>query len=130
MNLAPTVDCHDPEFDPIRYGYALELATDDLRRTATSLAARYIGAGLAHALSWPLLLEIEEQAFSDLAFQSRNDPAIVDALPRIGPVTLPGVDFSGLIDWSRTDPSLPIVYRCVRDLLMVALTSEHDKESA
>jgi len=94
MNLAPTVDCHDP----IRYEYALELATEDLRRIATSLAVRYISASLTHDLSWPLLLEIEEQAFSDLAFQSRNDPAIVDALPRIGPATLPGVDFSGLID--------------------------------
>ncbi|AWV05588.1 hypothetical protein DM992_40770 (plasmid) [Burkholderia sp. JP2-270] len=130
MNHAPTVDCHDPEFDPIRYGYALELATEDLRRTATSLAARYISAGLAHALSWPLLLEIEEQAFSDLAFQSRNDPAIVDALPRIGPATMAGVDFSGLIDWSQSDPSLPIVYRCVRELLMVVPTSSRSEEAA
>ncbi|HDR9512081.1 hypothetical protein C5615_37735 [Burkholderia cepacia] len=130
MNLAPTVDYHDPEFDPIRYGHALELATEDLRRTATSLAARYISAGLAHALSWPLLLEIEEQAFSDLAFQSRNDPAIVDALPRIGPATLPGVDFSGLIDWSQSEPSLPIVYQCVRELLMGAPTLERSEKAA
>ncbi|WP_420482659.1 DUF2471 family protein [Burkholderia cepacia] len=130
MNHAPTVDCHDPEFDPIRYGYALELATEDLRRTATSLAARYISTGLAHALSWPLLLEIEEQAFSDLAFQSRNDPAIVDALSRIGPATMPGVNFSGVIDWSQSDPSLPIVYRCIRELLMVARTSKRSEEAA
>ncbi|WP_321882679.1 DUF2471 family protein [Burkholderia cepacia] len=130
MNLAPTVDCHDPEFDPIRYGYALELATEDLRRTATSLAARYISAGLAHALSWPLLLEIEEQAFSDLAFQSRNDPSIVDTIPRIGPATMPGVDFSGLIDWSQSDPSLPIVYQCVRELLMGAPTIERSEDAA
>ncbi|KVS70087.1 DUF2471 family protein [Burkholderia cepacia] len=130
MNLAPTVDCLDPEFDPIRYGYALELAKEDLRRIATSLAARYISAGHAHALSWPLLLEIEEQAFSDLAFQSRNDPTIVDALPRIGPATLPGVNFSGLIDWSQSDPSLPIVYLCVRELLMGALTFERSEKAA
>ncbi|MGS0897248.1 DUF2471 family protein [Burkholderia stagnalis] len=130
MNHAPTVDCHDPEFDPIRYEFALELATEDLRRTATSLAARYISAGLAHALGWPLLLEIEEQAFSDLAFQSRNDPAIVDALPRIGPATLPGVDFRGLIDWSQSDPSLPIVYQCVRELLMGAPTFERSEDAA
>lgn len=130
MNLAPTVACHDPEYDPIRYGYALELATEDLRRIATSLAARYISAGLTRDLSWPLLLKIEEQAFSDLAFQSRNDPAIVDALPRIGPATLPGVDFSGLIDWSQSDPSLPIVYLCVREHLMGALTFERSDEAA
>lgn len=130
MNLAPTVDCHDAELDPIRYGYALESATQDLRRIATSLAARYISAGLAHALSWPLLLEIEEQAFSDLAFQSRNDPPIVGALPRIGPATLPGVDFSGLIDWGQSDPSLPIVYQCVRELLKGAATFERSEEAA
>ncbi|WP_175657540.1 DUF2471 family protein [Burkholderia ambifaria] len=130
MNLARTVDCHDPEYDPIRYGYALELATEDLRRIVTSLAERYISAGLTRDLSWPLLLEIEEQAFSDLAFQSRNDPAIVDALPRIGPTTLPGVDFSGLIDWSQSDPSLPIVYQCVREQLMGAPTFERSDEAA
>ncbi|MEK7898026.1 DUF2471 family protein [Burkholderia contaminans] len=130
MNLAPTVDCHDAELDPIRYGYALESATQDLRRIATSLAVRYISAGLAHALSWPLLLEIEEQAFSDLAFQSRNDPAIVGALPRIGPATLPGVDFSGLIDWSQSYPSLPIVYQCVRELLVDAPKSARSEEAA
>ncbi|WP_321853523.1 DUF2471 family protein [Burkholderia cenocepacia] len=130
MNLAPTVDCHDAELDPIRYGYALESATQDLRRIATSLATRYISAGLAHALSWPLLLEIEEQAFSDLAFQSRNDPPIVGALPRIGPATPPGVDFSGLIDWSQSYPSLPIVYQCVRELLMDARKFERREEAA
>jgi hypothetical protein len=65
-----------------------------------------------------------------LAFQSRNDPAIIDALPRIGPATLPGVDFSGLIDWGRSDPSLPIVYQCVRELLMGAPTFERIEEAA
>ncbi|WP_175977048.1 DUF2471 family protein [Burkholderia sp. BCC1047] len=130
MNLAPTANCHDPEYDPIRFGYALALAAEDLRRIATSLTARYISAGLTHDLSWPLLLEIEEQAFSDLAFQSRNDPAIVDALPRIGPATLPGVDFSGLVNWSWSDPSLPIVYRSVRELLMATPTSQNGRDAA
>ncbi|VWB20104.1 hypothetical protein BLA24064_00773 [Burkholderia latens] len=76
------------------------------------------------------MLEIEEQAFSDLAFQSRNDPAIVGALPRIGPATLPGVDFSGLIDWSQSYPSLPIVYQCVRELLVDAPKFERSEEAA
>ncbi|HDR8982692.1 DUF2471 family protein [Burkholderia vietnamiensis] len=123
MNLASISDHPDSELDPVQYQHALELATDDLRRVAMLLAERYINAGLAHALSWPLLLEIEEQAFSDLAFQSRNDPATVEALPRIGPATMPGVNFSGLIDWSHSDPSLPIVYRCVRELLVGVPTS-------
>ncbi|KVV21657.1 hypothetical protein WK80_23275 [Burkholderia multivorans] len=130
MNLAPN-DCYsDSEPDPVWYAHALERATEDFQRIATLLTERYIAAGLAQALSWPLLLEIEEQAFSDLAFQSRNDPVIVGALPRIGPATMPGVDFSGLIDWSHTDPSLPIVYRCVRELLIVARTSSRSEEAA
>ncbi|WP_321810326.1 MULTISPECIES: DUF2471 family protein [unclassified Burkholderia] len=130
MNLAPTDGRPDSEFDPVWYAHALKLATEDFRRVATLLTERYISAGLAHALSWPLLLEIEEQAFSDLAFQSRNDPVIVDALPRIGPATMPGVDFSGLIDWSHTEPSLPIVYRCVRELLVGVPTSGNGQDLA
>lgn len=130
MNLAPTDGLPDSEFDSVWYAHALELATEDFRRIATLLTERYISAGLAHALSWPLLHEIEEQAFSDLAFQSRNDPAIVEALPRIGPATMPGVNFSGLIDWSHTDPSLPIVYRCVRELLVGVPTSGNGQDTA
>ncbi|MBN3776637.1 DUF2471 family protein [Burkholderia sp. Ac-20345] len=130
MNLAPTVECDDPDFDPVRHEHALERAVDDLRRIVTSLAERYLSADLAHALSWAVLLEIEEQAFSDLAFQSRNDLAIIDALPRIGPQSMPGLDLSGLIDWHRAAPSLPIVYRCVREFLLAASASEASKEAA
>ncbi|KUY49036.1 MULTISPECIES: DUF2471 family protein [unclassified Burkholderia] len=130
MNLAPTDGRPGSEFDPVWYEHALELASDDLRRIATLLAEHYINAGLAHALSWTLLLELEEQAFSDLAFLSRNDSVVVDALPRIGPATMPGVDFNGLIDWSKSDPSLPIVYRCVRELLVGTPTSGNGKDAA
>uniref|UniRef100_UPI003BEF026F DUF2471 family protein n=1 Tax=Burkholderia arboris TaxID=488730 RepID=UPI003BEF026F len=130
MNLAPTDGRPASEFDPVWYAHALELATEDFRRIATLLTERYISAGLAHALSWPLLLEIEEQAFFDLAFQSRNDPVIVGALPRIGPSTMPGVDLSGLIDWSHTEPSMPIVYRCVRELLGRVATSGNGQDVA
>ncbi|MDN7866044.1 DUF2471 family protein [Burkholderia multivorans] len=129
MNLAPTSGRPDSDVDPVWYAHALALATEDLRRVATLLTKRYISAGLAHAISWPLLLEIEEQAFSDLAFQSRNDPAIVAALPRIGPATMPGVDFSGLIDWNHTEPSLPIVYQCVRALLVGVSISGNGRNS-
>lgn len=129
MNLAPNDDPPDSELDPVWYAHALERATEDFQRIATLLTERYIGAGLAQELSWPLLLEIEEQAFSDLAFLSRNDPVIVGALPRIGPATMPGINFSGLIDWSRTDPSLPIVYRCVREHLVGVHTSGNGQEA-
>lgn len=130
MNLAPTSARPDSEVDPVWYAHALTLATEDLRRVVILLTERYVSAGLPHAISWPLLLEIEEQAFSDLAFQSRNDPAIVAALPRIGPATMPGVDFSGVIDWSHTDPSLPMVYRCVRDLLVGVSTTAVGRDAA
>ncbi|WP_155740934.1 DUF2471 family protein [Burkholderia diffusa] len=63
-------------------------------------------------------------------FQNRNDPPIVAVLPRIGPATMPGVDFSGLIDWSHTDPSLPMVYRCVRELLVGVSTTADGRDAA
>ncbi len=124
MNLAPAVDCNDPAFDPIQYEHALERAADDLRRIVVSLVDRYLSDGLAHAMSWSVLLEIEEQAFSDLAFQSPNDRAVIDTLPRIGAQTMPSINLRGLIDWNHADPSLPIVYRCVRERLMAARASE------
>ncbi|MGP8473842.1 DUF2471 family protein [Burkholderia contaminans] len=117
MERPETVTTPGPQPDPARFEHALARATEDLRRIATSLAVRYLKTGLAHDWSWPVLLEIEEQAFSDLAFQSRNEAAVVDALPRIGPATFPGVDLSGLIDWTLADASLPIVYLSVRERL-------------
>ena len=117
MESPETVTTPGPQPDPVRFEHALARATEDLRRIATSLADRHLKAGLVHAWSWPVLLEIEEQAFSDLAFQSRNEVAVVDALARIGPATLPGVDLSGLIDWTLADSSLPIVYLSVRERL-------------
>lgn len=105
------------------FEHALARALEDLRRIASSLAERNLKVGPEHGLTWPVLLEIEEQAFSDLAFQSRNAPTVVDALPRIGPETLPGVDLSGLVDWTLATPSLPIVYLCVREQLMTVAVS-------
>lgn len=110
----------DPESDPVAFEHALERATEDLRRIVMSITERYLNSGLTLAATWPALLEIEEQAFSDLAFQSRNEAAVVAILPRIGPTTLPGVDLNGLIDWRLSALSLPIVYRCVRELLSTA----------
>nr|WP_229280626.1 DUF2471 domain-containing protein [Burkholderia pseudomallei] len=48
----------------------------------------------------------------------------------MGPATMPGVDFSGVIDWSHTDPSLPMVYRCVRDLLVGVSTTAVGRDAA
>jgi len=107
----------DPAVDPVLFDHALERATEDLRRVVMSIAERYFNSGLAVAVTWPALLEIEEQAFSDLAFQSRNEAAVVASLPRIGPTTLPGIDLNGLIDWHLCGGPLPIAYQCVRDHL-------------
>ncbi|MCA8022749.1 DUF2471 domain-containing protein [Burkholderia metallica] len=69
-------------------------------------------------------------SLSDLAFQSRNEAAVVDALPRIGPTTLPGVDLSGLIDWTLSDSSFPIVYLSVRERLSAADLSDRAQATA
>ncbi|HDR8992217.1 MAG: DUF2471 family protein [Burkholderia contaminans] len=118
--LSETPATFDPEIDPVLFEHALERATEDLRRIVMSITEHYLNSGLTLASTWPALLEIEEQAFSDLAFQSRNEAAVVAALPRIGPTTLPGVNLSGFIDWRLSDLSLPIVYRCVREHLWTA----------
>jgi len=107
----------DPEVDPELFDRAFERATEDLRRIVMSIAERFFNTGSTLAATWTALLEIEEEAFSDLGFQSRNDGAVVAALPRIGPTTLPGVDLTGLIDWHLFTGPLPIVYQCIRDHL-------------
>ncbi|HHV7525680.1 TPA: DUF2471 domain-containing protein [Burkholderia orbicola] len=117
MALSETPATFDPAIDPVLFEHAVARATDDLRRIVLSLTERYLNSGLTLASTWPVLLEIEEQVFSDLAFQSRNEAAVVAALPRIGPTTLPGVDLNGFIDWHLSAAPLPIVYQCIRDHL-------------
>ncbi|UKV71326.1 DUF2471 domain-containing protein (plasmid) [Burkholderia vietnamiensis] len=117
MGLFEMPEKFDTEVDPVLFDHALERATDDFRRVVMSITARYFNSGLTHFVTWPALLEIEEEAFSDLGFQSRNEAAVVAALPRIGPITLPGVDLNALIDWGLSAEPLPVAYRCVRDHL-------------
>ncbi|WP_321896687.1 DUF2471 family protein [Burkholderia cepacia] len=117
MALSEIPPTFDPEIDPVLFEHALERATEDLRRIVMSITERYFNSGLTLAVTWPALLEIEEEAFSDLGFQSRNEAAVVATLPRIGPTTLPGVDLNGLIDWHLPAGPLPIAYQCVRDHL-------------
>jgi len=115
MALSETPATFDPAIDPVLFEHAVARATDDLRRIVMSLAERYLNSGLTLGPTWPVLLEIEEQAFSDLAFQSRNEAMVVAALPRIGPTTLPGVDLNGFIDWRLSGAPLPIAYECIRE---------------
>ncbi|AWV05507.1 hypothetical protein DM992_40110 (plasmid) [Burkholderia sp. JP2-270] len=99
MALFEIPETCDPEIDPVLFKHALKRATEDLRRIVMSITERYFNSGVAVAVTWPALLEIDEEAFWDLGFQSRNEAAVLAALPRIGPTTLPGIDFNGLIDW-------------------------------
>ncbi|WP_333997569.1 DUF2471 family protein [Burkholderia gladioli] len=98
------------ETDSVLFKHALERAAEDLRRLVMSISEHHFISSLAPSITWPALLEIEEEAFSDLAFQSRNEAAVVAALPRIGPTTLPGIDLNGLIDWRLSARWLPIAY--------------------
>ncbi|MBR8347747.1 DUF2471 family protein [Burkholderia ambifaria] len=59
-------------------------------------------------------------ALINAAKVGRNAAAVVDALVRISPATLPSVDFSGLVDWNLAATPLPIVYLCVRERLLTA----------
>ncbi|WP_186138391.1 DUF2471 family protein [Burkholderia gladioli] len=108
----------DLETDSVRFKHALDRATEELRRIVMSITERHFNSGLAPSITWPALLEVEEEAFSDLAFQSRNEAAVVAALPRIGPTTLPGTDLNGLIDRRLSAQWLPIAYECVRDYVL------------
>ncbi|MDF0506352.1 DUF2471 family protein [Burkholderia cenocepacia] len=119
----------DLETDSVLFERALERATEDLRRIVMSITERHFNSGLVPSITWPALLEIEEEAFSDLAFQSRNEAAVVAVLPRIGPTTLPGIDLNGLIDWRLSARWLPIAYECVRDhVLTVRPAVQRDDE--
>ncbi|TDA49053.1 DUF2471 family protein [Burkholderia pyrrocinia] len=130
IKLTETIAAFDPEIDSVLFVHALEHATEDLHRIATLLADRYLNAGLTLAWNWHTLLEIDEQALSNLAFQSRNEAVVVATLPRIGSTTLPGVDLCGFTDWRLSVPSLPIVYRCVTELQLAAPPAEQEEDVA
>ncbi|MBN3835172.1 DUF2471 family protein [Burkholderia sp. Ac-20344] len=115
MALSDTPATFNPAIDPVLFEHAVARATDDLRRIVMSLTERHLNSGLTLGPTWRVLLEIEEQAFSDLAFQCRNEAMVVAALPRIGPTTLPGVDLNGFIDWRLSGAPLPIAYECIRE---------------
>lgn len=129
MALSETHATFGPEIDPALFEYARERATEDLSRIVMWLMERYLNSSLTHASTWPVLLEIEEQAFSDLTFQSGDEAAVTAARPRIGPIPLPGVDMSGFIDWRLSPLPLPIVYRCVRELLWTASPTAQESDS-
>jgi hypothetical protein len=113
----------DPQFDSIQFERSAQRVITDLQRIIDTLAHRCL---VSHrraqsaencVLSWRALLEIEEQAFSDLGFQSRHDKAIVDGLLRLRDSRLPGANVDEAVDWRRDDEQLPAVYVIVRALV-------------
>ena len=84
MALSAPPATFDPAIDPVLFEHAVARATGDLRRIVKSLTERYLNSGLTLGSTWPVLLEIEEQAFSDLAFQSRNEAMVVAACAWLG----------------------------------------------
>jgi hypothetical protein len=111
----------DPNFDSIHFERSAQRAVIDLQRIVGTIAHHYL-LPRAHptvnfTLSWRALLELEEQAFSDLGFQSRHDQAIVAGLLRLSESRLPGSNIDDAVDWRRDDESLPAVYRIVRAII-------------
>jgi Protein of unknown function (DUF2471) len=83
-------------------------------------------SGGPRSMSWSALIEIEEQAFFDLGFQSRHDPAIVDAFLRLKDSRLAGPNLDEPADWRRDDEQLPAVYVIVRALMEAKAEATHD----
>ena len=113
----------DPDFDPVQLEREVQHAVTDLQRIVGTLAHRYLAMhrrtrpAVQPPVSWRALLEIEEQAFSDLGFQSRHDKAIVDGFLRLRDSRLPGPNIDDTVDWRRDDEQLPAVYVIVRALM-------------
>jgi Protein of unknown function (DUF2471) len=112
----------DPGPDPIQLDRAVQRAAADLQRIVGTLVHYYTGQHrrarpAMRVMSWRALLEIEEQAFSDLGFQSRHDQAIIDGFLRLSDSRLPGPNIDEAVDWRRDDEHLPAVYILVRALV-------------
>jgi hypothetical protein len=118
---AALLENDDREFDPVQFERSVQRATADLQRIVATLAQRHLiqrpRAQPNSALSWRWLLEMEEQAFSDLGFHARHDRAIIAAFLRLSDSRLPGSNIDEAVDWRRDDEHLPAVYLIVRALV-------------
>ncbi|MFC7633524.1 DUF2471 family protein [Paraburkholderia humisilvae] len=65
-------------------------------------------------LTWRTLRAIDEQAFSDLGFQSRHDGPVRATFVRVGEHRLAGIDCHTQVNWCRLDDGLPAVYLIAR----------------
>lgn len=115
----------DPlDADPVADQHARQRAALDLQRIIGTLAQRYLVGSrrkrspeATPSLTWRTLLVIDEQAFGDLGFQSRHDPAVRAAFIRLVDSRLPSDDLDALVNWQRDDDDLPAAYLIVRALL-------------
>jgi Protein of unknown function (DUF2471) len=95
------------EDDPDNSGHferSVQRAITDLQRIVATLAHRFLQPRRSThpatqcTLSWRALLEIEEQAFSDLGLQARHDQAIIDGFLRLSDRRLPGAGIDETVD--------------------------------
>jgi Protein of unknown function (DUF2471) len=115
---AALLENEDSELDRAQFERAIQRAANDLQRIIGTLVQRYLPRrSQPSTLTWRWLIELEEQAFSDLGFQSRHDNAIIGAFLRLRDSRLFGANIDEMVDWRRDDDDLPAVYLILRAIL-------------
>ena len=119
MFQASAFDPEQPGFNPVHFERAAQRAVVDLQRVAGGRAAarRRTHPAAVRTMSWQALLNVEELAFSNAGFLSRNDPAVVDAFIRLRDSRLVAADVEEPVDWRRDDDDLPAIYLIVKAML-------------
>jgi len=122
---AALLEYEETEFDRTQMERAIQRAANDLQRIIGTLAQRHLPRrSPPSALTWRWLIELEEQAFSDLGFQSRHDTGIIDSFLRLRNSRLSGPNIDDAVDWRRDDDDLPAVYLIVRAMMEAKATAE------
>jgi len=89
MFQSSAFDPEQPGFNPGHFERAAQRAVVDLQRVVGGPAQRALGLrrrthpAAVRTMSWQALLNVEELAFSNAGFLSRNDPTVVDAFIRL-----------------------------------------------
>jgi len=113
----------DDNTDHIVAQRSVQRAALDLQRIVTLIAQRYFRPGritprhCGLAPTWRLLLDIEEQAFTDLGFQGRHSAAVREGFLRIADNELTGADLDEPVDWQRYGDAMPTVFEILRGLV-------------
>ena len=87
MFQASAFDPEQPGFNPVHFERAAQrrssICSESRAARAAALARRRTHPAAVRTMSWQALLNVEELAFSNAGFLSRNDPAVVDAFIRL-----------------------------------------------